>query len=170
MVLALGIEGSANKIGVGVVRDQEVLSNPRRTYITPPGEGFQPRFTARHHQEHILDLVEQALKEANVKPSELDVICFTKGTLQCIGSRVCSCIFAYISLFVDCRTRHGCSSAGRSFSCEDAFATLAETFVGCESLHSAHRNGTGNNWCEEPCGAVRQRREHTGKWTHATSF
>jgi len=39
MVIALGLEGSANKIGVGIVRDGEVLSNPRATYITPPGEG-----------------------------------------------------------------------------------------------------------------------------------
>ena len=31
MVLALGFEGSANKIGVGVVRDTEILSNPRKT-------------------------------------------------------------------------------------------------------------------------------------------
>lgn len=39
MVVAIGFEGSANKIGVGIVRDGEVLSNPRRTYITPPGQG-----------------------------------------------------------------------------------------------------------------------------------
>lgn len=40
MVCALGIEGSANKIGVGIIRDGEVLSNVRKTYITPPGEGI----------------------------------------------------------------------------------------------------------------------------------
>lgn len=39
MVVAIGFEGSANKIGVGIVRDGEVLANVRRTYITPPGEG-----------------------------------------------------------------------------------------------------------------------------------
>lgn len=39
MVLSLGFEGSANKIGVGICRDGEVLANVRRTYITPPGEG-----------------------------------------------------------------------------------------------------------------------------------
>lgn len=41
VVIALGIEGSANKIGVGVVIYREgeysILSNPRKTYITPPG-------------------------------------------------------------------------------------------------------------------------------------
>lgn len=39
MTVVIGFEGSANKIGVGIVRDGEVLSNPRRTYITPPGQG-----------------------------------------------------------------------------------------------------------------------------------
>lgn len=39
VVVSLGFEGSANKIGVGIVRDGEVLANVRRTYITPPGEG-----------------------------------------------------------------------------------------------------------------------------------
>ena len=40
MVIAIGFEGSANKLGVGIVKDGEVLSNPRVTYITPPGEGM----------------------------------------------------------------------------------------------------------------------------------
>lgn len=43
MVLAIGFEGSANKIGVGIVRDGEVLANERETYITPPGEGRTQR-------------------------------------------------------------------------------------------------------------------------------
>lgn len=40
MVIVIGLEGSANKVGVGIIRDGEVLSNPRKTYITPPGEGM----------------------------------------------------------------------------------------------------------------------------------
>ncbi|XP_015273525.1 PREDICTED: probable tRNA N6-adenosine threonylcarbamoyltransferase [Gekko japonicus] len=39
MPVVIGFEGSANKIGVGIVQDGEVLSNPRRTYVTPPGQG-----------------------------------------------------------------------------------------------------------------------------------
>lgn len=39
MPVVIGFEGSANKIGIGIIRDGEVLSNPRRTYITPPGQG-----------------------------------------------------------------------------------------------------------------------------------
>jgi N6-L-threonylcarbamoyladenine synthase len=39
MVIAIGFEGSANKLGVGIIQDQQVLSNVRHTYITPPGIG-----------------------------------------------------------------------------------------------------------------------------------
>lgn len=39
MVVAIGFEGSANKIGVGIVRDGDIIANVRRTYVTPPGEG-----------------------------------------------------------------------------------------------------------------------------------
>ena len=40
-MIALGIEGSANKLGVGIVReDGTILSNVRHTYITPPGMLF----------------------------------------------------------------------------------------------------------------------------------
>ncbi|XP_053558215.1 tRNA N6-adenosine threonylcarbamoyltransferase isoform X2 [Bombina bombina] len=39
MTIVIGFEGSANKIGVGIIKDGIVLSNPRRTYITPPGQG-----------------------------------------------------------------------------------------------------------------------------------
>lgn len=39
MVIAIGFEGSANKLGIGIVQDGKILANCRRTYITPPGEG-----------------------------------------------------------------------------------------------------------------------------------
>ncbi|VEL13189.1 unnamed protein product [Protopolystoma xenopodis] len=86
MVLILGMEGSANKLGIGVVQDGVVLSNPRVTYITPPGEGFQPSETARHHMKHIVELVKQALKEAGeLDPIRLDAIAYTKvGSAQII--------------------------------------------------------------------------------------
>ena len=43
MTIAIGFEGSANKIGIGIIQDGEVLSNVRKTYITPPGQGKRPR-------------------------------------------------------------------------------------------------------------------------------
>ncbi|KAJ8919658.1 hypothetical protein NQ315_006185 [Exocentrus adspersus] len=79
MVTAIGFEGSANKLGIGVIRDGKVLANCRTTYITPPGEGFLPKETAQHHRQKVLSVLKQCLEEAGVSPSEIDVVCYTKG-------------------------------------------------------------------------------------------
>ncbi|KAL9976140.1 hypothetical protein ACROYT_G013396 [Oculina patagonica] len=79
MTIAIGFEGSANKLGIGIVKDGVVLSNVRTTYITPPGQGFLPRDTAKHHRENVIDILRRSLKEANVKPQEIDCVCYTKG-------------------------------------------------------------------------------------------
>lgn len=79
MVCVIGFEGSANKISVGIVRDGEVLSNPRRTYITPAGQGFLPSDTARHHRKHVLTVLREALDEAGLTPAQLDGVAYTKG-------------------------------------------------------------------------------------------
>lgn len=50
-LIALGIEGSANKVGVGILKydpttaEYTILANPRKTYITPAGQGFLPRYS-----------------------------------------------------------------------------------------------------------------------------
>ncbi|KAI3383926.1 hypothetical protein SNEBB_006835 [Seison nebaliae] len=76
----MGLEGSANKIGIGIISSQgEVLANVRRTYSAPIGEGFQPSPTAKHHAQHVLPLIEAALTDANMTMENIDVICFTKG-------------------------------------------------------------------------------------------
>ncbi|XP_038637775.1 probable tRNA N6-adenosine threonylcarbamoyltransferase [Scyliorhinus canicula] len=79
MTIVIGFEGSANKIGVGIIKDGVVLSNPRRTYITPPGQGFLPSDTAKHHKACVLDVTSDALELAGIKPEEIDCIAYTKG-------------------------------------------------------------------------------------------
>ncbi|KAG0147169.1 hypothetical protein CROQUDRAFT_670710 [Cronartium quercuum f. sp. fusiforme G11] len=83
-LLALGIEGSANKLGIGIIEHLpsgqiNVLSNPRKTYVTPAGHGFQPSDTAKHHRQHIIGLIQNAIQESQVKLSDFDCICYTKG-------------------------------------------------------------------------------------------
>ncbi|KDQ13723.1 hypothetical protein BOTBODRAFT_111242 [Botryobasidium botryosum FD-172 SS1] len=83
-ILALGLEGSANKLGIGIVEHapdgtSTIRSNVRQTYITPPGEGFLPRDTAAHHREWILNVVRRSVQAAGVKLEEIDCICYTKG-------------------------------------------------------------------------------------------
>lgn len=67
MVCILGIESSANKIGVGIIRDGQTLSNPRRTYNAPIGEGFRPTETAEHHRRVCAEVVEEAIQQAGIK-------------------------------------------------------------------------------------------------------
>ncbi|KAJ5092342.1 hypothetical protein NUU61_007212 [Penicillium alfredii] len=84
-MIGIGMEGSANKIGVGIMLHPEdgstpqVLANIRHTYVSPPGEGFLPKDTARHHRAWVVKLVKEALKEARVSVDQVDCICFTKG-------------------------------------------------------------------------------------------
>ena len=106
----LGVEGSANKIGVGVLRynpptselpagSYETLSNPRKTYISPPGFGFLPRETAWHHQNHVVALIKTALRDASIgDPRSLDAITFTGG--PGMGGPLQSCAVAARTLSV----------------------------------------------------------------------
>ncbi|KAI2623245.1 O-sialoglycoprotein endopeptidase [Hypoxylon sp. NC1633] len=86
-LLALGCEGSANKIGIGIISHDRttgksaILANIRHTFVSPPGTGFLPKDTARHHRAYFAQLVRTALIEAGVtNPSaQLSCVCYTKG-------------------------------------------------------------------------------------------
>ncbi|ORY32802.1 O-sialoglyco protein endopeptidase [Naematelia encephala] len=88
-LVCLGIEGSANKLGAGIISHEPspssrttkvtVLSNVRHTYITPPGEGFLPSDTARHHREWVVKVIREAVRKAGVRMEDLDCIAFTQG-------------------------------------------------------------------------------------------
>lgn len=88
--IAIGMEGSANKLGIGIIKQPIgdpsvkenrtiILSNVRDTYNAPPGQGFMPRDTARHHRNWVVRLVKRAIDEANIQISEINCICFTQG-------------------------------------------------------------------------------------------
>ncbi|CAH1766782.1 2783_t:CDS:2 [Entrophospora sp. SA101] len=84
-MIAIGLEGSANKLGIGLIEHNlengqvKILANVRHTHITPPGTGFLPRDTAAHHRKYIIPVIKEALKTANIEIKDIDVICYTKG-------------------------------------------------------------------------------------------
>ena len=84
-MIALGLEGSANKLGVGIISHPpdggpaQILANIRHTFVSPPGEGFLPKDTAKHHRSWLVRLVGQAFKEAGMTVDDVDCICYTKG-------------------------------------------------------------------------------------------
>ncbi|AEO63263.1 14dd8713-51c8-4bee-a4a7-e437738e6e1d [Thermothielavioides terrestris] len=87
--IALGCEGSANKLGIGVIlhtgdpgsasSTSTVLSNVRHTFVSPPGTGFLPKDTAQHHRAFFVRLARRALAEAGVRVADIDCICYTRG-------------------------------------------------------------------------------------------
>jgi len=83
--MALGCEGSANKLGIGVIAHPVeggpavVLSNVRHTFVSPPGTGFLPKDTAAHHRAFFTQVARSALAAAAVRVADLDCVCYTKG-------------------------------------------------------------------------------------------
>ena len=91
--IALGCEGSANKLGIGLIKhtptSTTILSNLRHTFVSPPGTGFLPKDTAAHHRAEFTKLALAALQAANnhkeslehgpIRPEDIDCICFTQG-------------------------------------------------------------------------------------------
>ncbi|CAM5153505.1 unnamed protein product [Eretmochelys imbricata] len=78
-VTVLGLEGSANKVGTGLVRDGQVLSNPAGPSCPRRARGFLPGQTARHHQGCVLALLQEALQEAGLESADVDCVAYTKG-------------------------------------------------------------------------------------------
>jgi N6-L-threonylcarbamoyladenine synthase len=111
--IVIGIEGSANKIGVGVLlynphnETYEILSNPRKTYVPPTGHGFLPKETAWHHQRHVVALVKTALVEAQARENfstatDIAAVCYTKGPGMGAPLRSCAVAARTLSLLFQC--------------------------------------------------------------------
>nr|BAN38446.1 glycoprotein endopeptidase, putative [Entamoeba histolytica] len=95
----LGIEGSANKLGVGIVTSNgEVLSNLRDSYYAPSGQGFLPRQLAEHHRNNILRLVKEALEKAKLTPQQISLIAYTKGPGIAAPLMVCAVVARTLSI------------------------------------------------------------------------
>ncbi|KAH8652338.1 O-sialoglycoprotein endopeptidase-like protein [Xylariales sp. PMI_506] len=105
-LFALGLEGSANKLGIGVLshdpvtKQTAILSNIRHTFNSPPGTGFLPKDTAKHHRAHFVSVCLAALRTAGVSPEQLSCICYTKGpgmgaplTSVAVGARTLSLLW-----------------------------------------------------------------------------
>jgi N6-L-threonylcarbamoyladenine synthase len=98
MKIAIGLEGSANKLAVGIVtEDGTILANLRDTYITPPGSGFKPNETAVHHRTLIIEMIKSALKAAKLEAKQIDVVCYTKGPGMGGPLNICALVARVIS-------------------------------------------------------------------------
>ena len=82
-MLGLGIESTAHTFSCAVVERKgkrgEILSDVRKIYGPPDGQGIHPREASRHHVENSSAALVEALKEANVSVTDLDIISYAGG-------------------------------------------------------------------------------------------
>lgn len=80
-LISIGLESSADKCGVGIITSEgEILANQRSTFKPPIGEGVIPRDAAEHHGDQFPRLIKQAIEEAGISQSEIDLVSFTQGS------------------------------------------------------------------------------------------
>ena len=81
-IYVLGIESSCDETSVAVVKNgREVISNVINSQIDIHTEygGVVPEIASRCHVEVITKVMEEALKQANIKINDIDVIATTYG-------------------------------------------------------------------------------------------
>ncbi len=90
----LAIESSCDDTAAAVFRNDKLLSNVvAGQQIHEQYGGVVPELASRAHQQHIVPLVDAALKKAGVNKSQLSAVAFTEGP-GLIGSLMVGCSFA----------------------------------------------------------------------------
>ncbi|MBN2122511.1 tRNA (adenosine(37)-N6)-threonylcarbamoyltransferase complex transferase subunit TsaD [Candidatus Micrarchaeota archaeon] len=77
-MICLGIESTAHTLGVGIVKNGNVLSNENDTY-KPKNEGIVPRKAADHHAEVFGEVLKRSLDSAGVSLDEVGLFSFAQG-------------------------------------------------------------------------------------------
>ncbi|MDD2612797.1 MAG: tRNA (adenosine(37)-N6)-threonylcarbamoyltransferase complex transferase subunit TsaD, partial [Bacteroidales bacterium] len=79
-ITILGIESSCDDTSAAVIRDGYLLSNVIASQkIHEAYGGVVPELASRAHEQNIIPVVDQALKQAGVSKNELSAVAFTRG-------------------------------------------------------------------------------------------
>jgi N6-L-threonylcarbamoyladenine synthase len=79
-IILLGIESSCDDTSAAVLRNGFLLSNViAGQKVHEAYGGVVPELASRAHQQNILPVVEQALKQAGIKKEDLSAVAFTRG-------------------------------------------------------------------------------------------
>lgn len=79
-IIILGIESSCDDTSAAVIKNGILLSNVTASQaIHEAYGGVVPELASRAHQQNIIPVVDAALKQANIKQSELSAIAYTRG-------------------------------------------------------------------------------------------
>ena len=79
-IYILGIESSCDDTSAAITCNGEVLSNViANQEVHAKYGGVVPELASRAHQQNIVPVVQQAIKQANITKEDLNAIAFTKG-------------------------------------------------------------------------------------------
>ncbi|WP_299439154.1 tRNA (adenosine(37)-N6)-threonylcarbamoyltransferase complex transferase subunit TsaD [uncultured Aquimarina sp.] len=79
-IYILGIESSCDDTSASILCNGSVLSNVVATQkIHEQYGGVVPELASRAHQQNIVPVIDQAIKQANINKSDLSAIAFTRG-------------------------------------------------------------------------------------------
>ncbi len=82
-MIGLGIESTAHTFSCAILEKNgnkgKILSDVRKIYRPPDGEGIHPREASRHHLEFSPKVLSQCIQEAKIKINELDIISYSAG-------------------------------------------------------------------------------------------
>jgi N6-L-threonylcarbamoyladenine synthase len=83
-LICLGIESTAHTFGAAVVETSgegsfRIVSDSKDVYKAPEGKGIHPREASRHHIETSSEVVENALRLANIRIDDIDFISYSAG-------------------------------------------------------------------------------------------
>ncbi|KZX11489.1 bifunctional N(6)-L-threonylcarbamoyladenine synthase/serine/threonine protein kinase [Methanobrevibacter filiformis] len=78
-MICLGIEGTAEKSGVGIVEDNGKILSVAGRQLIPESGGIHPREASEHHARSIPILIKEACEIANLDLKDIDLISFSRG-------------------------------------------------------------------------------------------
>jgi N6-L-threonylcarbamoyladenine synthase len=79
-LIILGIESSCDDTSAAVIKNDTILSNViAGQEVHKSYGGVVPELASRAHQQHIVPVIDKALKDAKVSAEDLDAIAFTRG-------------------------------------------------------------------------------------------
>ncbi len=93
-VTILGIESSCDDTSAAILKEEYLYSNIISSQkVHQDYGGVVPELASRAHQQHIIPVVDQALKKAGITKEEIDAVAFTQGP-GLLGSLMVGASFA----------------------------------------------------------------------------
>jgi N6-L-threonylcarbamoyladenine synthase len=78
-LISFGIESTSHTFSVGICENERILANEKSAYQPKKGKGIIPREASEHHTRVAAETIENALKKANLKMKDVDIISIAIG-------------------------------------------------------------------------------------------